>query len=315
MASLRTLELFCGLGGCAQALRSDDVQIVGALELAPHVLDVYRLNHPTHPTRQVNLQYIKARDLEAAQADLWWMSPPCQPYTVRGLRRDLEDARAQSLLHLLQLFAQLRPPMLAMENVAGFWDSQARQRLLHTLTDAGYAFHERLLCPTQLGIPAQRERYYLVASRQHQPSPPPLPSIPMTPLSDLLDPVGSLDDEPALWLDPADVARHGPGMRILERPLHPDTRANCFTSAYAKSFRCAGSFLREPDGRVRYFSPRELLGLLGFSPSYHFPSDYTLRQRYKAIGNSLSTFAVREVLRALPPLAQPPRGHLEPAAS
>lgn len=303
MADVRVLELFCGLGGCAQALRHDpQAQLVGALDLAPHVLDVYRLNQPTHPTKQADLQFIKASALAAYEAELWWMSPPCQPYTVRGLQRDLEDRRARSLLHMLDQLEVLKPKMFAMENVAGFWESQARQRLLSSLERAGYEVRERLLCPTELGIPAQRERYYIVASLDGL-APVDAVEPQWRPLESFLDEDVS-DYGPEIWLRPEDVERHGPGMRILSLPFEPETRTNCFTSAYAKTFRFAGSFLQLPDSRVRYFTPRELLRLLGFSEGYAFPAAYTLRQQYKYIGNSLSTFAVREALSALPALGR-----------
>lgn len=302
--TVRVLELFCGLGGCAQALREDDVEVVGAIDLGSHVLESYRLNYPKHPVKQANLQFMTAKALEAYEAQLWWLSPPCQPYTVRGLRKDLEDHRAASLVHLLDVIEAVQPPSLAMENVAGFVDSQAHERLMATLSRSGYHVRERLLCPTQLGIPAQRERYYLVASQQElAPEQPWVGS--WRPLEGFLDDPQQVDE--ALWLDPDDVARHGPGMRILSTPLEPKTRTNCFTSAYAKTFRCAGSFLQDEQGRVRYFSPPELLRLLGFEQAYTLPSSFTLRQCYKYIGNSLSTFAVREILTALPALSARPR--------
>ena len=40
----------------------------------------------------------------------------------------------------------------------------------------------------------------------------------------------------------------------------------------------------------------ELLRLLGFPPSFHFPAQMPLRHQYKAVGNSLSVVAMREVL-------------------
>lgn len=301
--TVRVLELFCGLGGCAQALRADDVEVVGAIDLGAHVLESYRRNYPTHPVKQGHLQFIKAPVLEAYRAQLWWLSPPCQPYTVRGLRRDLEDHRAGSLVHLFDVIEQVLPPMLAMENVAGFVGSQAHERFMATLERCGYHVRERLLCPTELGIPAQRERYYLVASLDALAPEQPWQGT-WRPLEGFLDDPAQLDE--ALWLNPDDVERHGPGMRILSMPLEPDMRANCFTSAYAKTFRCAGSFLRNEQGQVRYFSPSELLRLLGFEEAYTLPSSFTSRQCYKYIGNSLSTFAVREILTALPALSARP---------
>ena len=70
-------------------------------------------------------------ELAGFEADFWWMSPPCQPYTLRGLRRDLQDPRAGSLIRILDVLeetpAAALPGGLALENVSGFADSEARR--------------------------------------------------------------------------------------------------------------------------------------------------------------------------------------------
>ena len=92
-------------------------------------------------------------------------------------------------------------------------------------------------------------------------------------------------------------------MRIV-RPEDLDAVANCFTSAYGKTYRFSGSFWRRPDDRVRYADERELLSLLHFPEDVFLSDGITRRQRYKYINNSLSVIAVREILRRLPPWAE-----------
>lgn len=295
---LRALELFCGIGGFAAALDPAQASVVGAMDLSPHVLEVYRHNYPEHTTRQINLDFIKPAQLDAYGATMWWMSPPCQPYTTRGRQRDLEDRRARSLPRLMDSFERLCPDALGLENVPGFVDSQAHALVLETLQRAGYEVRERRLCPTELGVPARRERYYLVASRRGLAEVAPAAPAPRQLASYLDDtPLDALD--PALIVPEAIVASHGPGMRILDLEADPDAIANTFTGAYGKTWRAAGSFLRLADGRVRLLSPAELLRLLGFPPEFNFPAQMPLRHQYKAVGNSLSVVAMREVLRPL----------------
>lgn len=287
--AVRALELFAGIGGFAEATRGK-VEVAAALDISSHVLEVHALNHDG-PIEQVNLEVLDAARVERYEADVWWMSPPCQPYTVRGKQRDLEDRRARSFLNMLDLIEALRPPHLAMENVEGFIRSQARERLLEVLDAAGYEVFERALCPTDLGVPARRERYYMVASREGLVD----PGEPLCVERRLQRYLDEEVDE-ALFISPELVERHGPGMRILDID-DEDAVANCFTSAYGKTFRFSGSFLRHADGRVRYLSPREILRTLHFREDFALPGAFSRRQRYKYIGNSLSVIAVREVLR------------------
>lgn len=297
---MKVLELFCGIGGFAAATHGR-VDVVGAIDLSEHVLQVYKHNFPTHATRQLGLDRVKAEILNSGAPDMWWMSPPCQPYTVRGVQQDLDDNRAVSFIHLLGLLrdGQVSPTTIAMENVEGFLESRAHALLMETLDAAGYVHRvERLLCPTQLGVPARRLRYYLVASRSPL-LPIPEPILHTRPLAAYLD-AGEPDE--ALIVPADDVAKHGPGMRIFD-VAQPGLELNCFTSAYGKTFRCAGSYILLDDGRVRRYSPDEILRLMCFPEWYNFPEGMTLRMRYKHIGNSLSIAAMREILRVIPQLA------------
>lgn len=300
MVNVRVLELFCGIGGFAAAVEgSVGVEVVGAIDLSPHVMDVYRYNFEGHGARQAHLDYLAAEELAAFGASMWWMSPPCQPYTTRGLRRDLDDPRAGSLVRLIGVLEEQLPDYLGLENVAGFVGSDAHALVLKTLFEAGYEVRERVLCPTELGIPARRVRYYLIASRKG------LREVGETEvvgrkLAEFLDPELVGDGIPAELLVPEEILeKHGPGMRLLDPWNDPDVIANTVTGAYGKTWQAAGAYLRLEDGRVRRFSAGELLGLLGFPEGFGFPEGTPLRHQYKMIGNSLSVYSMREVLRGL----------------
>ena len=291
--SFRVLELFCGIGGFGTAT-AGRAEISAALDQSLAALSVYRLNHPTVQAVCLNLESASPADLQLFSADMWWMSPPCQPYTVRGKQRDIQDPRGSSFLKILALLPDFCPSHLAMENVPGFQFSQARQRLLEILTFHGYRVHERLLCPTELGIPNRRPRYYLVATRDKLLDPP-SPRFHSCRLSDFLDAHPSAE----LGLDASAAASFSRGFRKID-PGDPQAYATCFTSGYGKSLMHSGSYLHWQGG-LRRFSPEEILRLLGFPRGYRWPDDMPLRKRWHLAGNSLSLCALREVLRVIPP--------------
>ncbi|RAL20104.1 DNA methyltransferase [Lujinxingia litoralis] len=297
---MRCLELFCGIGGFAAAV-AGHAQVVGALDLSGHAMEVYRHNFADHGGRQAHLEHLGEEELLGYEADLWWMSPPCQPYTTRGKQRDLEDHRARSLVRLMEIIGRRGPQVVGLENVPGFRGSQAHALVLETLREAGYQVAERLLCPTELGIPAQRERYYLIASRRGLHPWSEGTSGPMRPLADFLAAPTGEALTPYLVPGPM-LEKHGPGMRIFDLEAEPGLVANTFTGAYGKTWQAAGAYLRLGQGRVRRFTPPEILRLMGFGPAFGFPEHVSLRQRYKLIGNSLSVWAMRAVLAAVPGL-------------
>jgi len=295
---MRALEFFCGIGGFAAAVQDCDVDVVCAFDQNLVALEVYRHNFPRHAVRSGTIERLSPDDLAVLPADLWWLSPPCQPYSVRGRGADVDDPRARSLLHLLDLLRklpdELRPSALALENVTGFARSRARRLLLACLRDLGYRYDECLLCPTELGIPMRRPRYYLVAGRDRDPGPLPVCRQAMRPLADYLQPAV---DEDARLLVPADiVARFGNGFRILD-PDDAGAYTTCFTAGYGRSLMHAGAYLRCRAG-VRRFAPAEIAALLHFPADFTFPAGMSLRRCWKLLGNSLSVAAVRRVLHS-----------------
>jgi DNA (cytosine-5)-methyltransferase 1/tRNA (cytosine38-C5)-methyltransferase len=232
----------------------------------------------------LNLVSVKPDRLARFGAELWWMSPPCQPVTIRGARKDVEERRCESFLHLLNVLETTPPNRVVVENVPGFEGSIAHARLRHALRH--FVLTEVEWCPTMLGLPVQRRRFYLVAT----PDPVALPIFeqPRRALADFVEP-----DPPAhTTLDPVFWDRFGGALQIVDADDEQSV-ACCFTGAYGKSPVYAGSYLRQ-NGVVRRFSPTEIARLHGFPSDFVLPDDP--RRAYKLLGNSLTVDLVREVL-------------------
>lgn len=299
----RALELFAGIGGFSAACEGYEIEVVAACDASSHVLEVFEANFDA-PTYQLNLESADAETLGAFDADLWWMSPPCQPYTIRGKREDLDDPRALSFKRVLEAFAEVKPEALGVENVEGFADSRARDLLVTVLRTHGYQWTERVLCPSEFGIPNRRPRYYLAASLQG-----------VSPIEShghgggmLLDYIDNSPDH-QLAVPPAKLEKYGDGFHIVDAEDR-DALSAVFTGAYSKSWVYSGSYLEQND-QIRFFSHAEIARLHGLPQPFVWPEHTGRRQRYKYLGNSLSIEPVRAVLRAL----AVPRVHASDASS
>jgi site-specific DNA-cytosine methylase len=362
------VELFSGIGGmgCAAA---GLVRVVAAFDQDREAGRVFETNLGLPPA-PLNVTSLTADALRRFDAGGWLMSPPCQPFTSKGKRRDIEDPRCEGLLALITRLPEVRPRFLLLENVPPFAESRARERLVAALAGAGRHVREVTICPTQLGIPNRRLRYYLLASAAPLPAPPPLPQVGQQ-LADYLD----REPAPELYVTREYAAEHAlcmhvvasalwsaalrepqdklPRRRFLQRlcnreryrlcnqnatssaiatpggaalcpglsrafpsrpsPLRgssdrkdqeagrdpgPATTA-CFGSSYGRVVGRAGSYLREPDGRVRRFSPEEILRFLHFPSTFRFPPDMPLHTRYRLAGNSVNVAVVRYLVEWL----------------
>jgi site-specific DNA-cytosine methylase len=155
---------------------------------------------------------------------------------------------------------------------------------------------ETLLCPSELGLPNRRQRFYLLASRDKI-ADWPARSGPSLPLAKVLDP----GPPPELWCTPELERRYAGALHVVD-PRDPAALAACFTSAYGRSPVRSGSYLRTAAG-LRRFSPAEILRLLDFPEGYELAPELPLSVAWRLVGNSVSVRGVRWVLSAVRGLA------------
>lgn len=311
----RVVELFAGLGGVSAAWPEADV--VAAVDIDQHAESVFTLNHAAAFYRR-ELLSVQSAEFSKWDCQAVWLSPPCQPFTVRGAQRGMSDRRSAALRHIIGVLAKIRPQTIILENVPGFCPSDGFSFVTETLDSAGYNITHRLLCPTQLGWPNRRERFYLIAHLGGALSWRELPRVhreatgesllgfslashsedpSVLRLGDFLD--TAVDSE--LWMAEAEQSRYLAGLDIVDRTGNSASKpAACFGSSYGRAISRSGSYLLD-GGRLRRFSPREVARLLGFSDALRLPLALSNRQLWKILGNSLSLPAVRYVLGHVPP--------------
>ena len=312
---IRIADLFCGIGGIAEAvhLRTQSApkndaprvhelsryhpKVVTAIDIDRSVASLYQHHHGIVPRCSTIESLHRIAECSTEQIDMWWMSPPCQPYTTRGSQRGALDSRSQALARLIQLLPHELPRLIGLENVPAFEGSQHHQQLKRTLSDAGYQFKEYTLCPTALGIPMRRQRFYLLAKRGSEPCSDISRNQQRRPLKEFIN--------EACWEDttlhvPPDALRHyKKAMNIID-VSDRDAITACFTSAYGKSPIRSGSYLHcSTRHAVRRFSPNEIAALMGFRKDFFTTINLSQRSQYRLIGNSLAVPAVYELLSVL----------------
>ncbi|KAF9242367.1 S-adenosyl-L-methionine-dependent methyltransferase [Melanogaster broomeanus] len=271
--TIRVIEFYSGIGGFQLALRRSG--ILGAVTVAAYDWDqlacqVYAANFTPEIVHKTDISTLTPAHLAPMNADLWLLSPSCQPYTVLNpSAKGAADPRAQSFLHLMDnvlpnLASQnTHPRHLLVENVAGFQDSSTRHHLVSTLERLGYITKEFCLNPLQFGIPNSRLRYYLLAKLSplrftgldaakpaqvldHIPPHPATSSGSL--LADVARPIRqyvnlTLDEEAVTQFRIPDRVLKKWG-RLFDIVLSSGTRSCCFTRGYTQLVERAGSILQ-----------------------------------------------------------------------
>ncbi|KAF6253754.1 DNA methyltransferase [Scenedesmus sp. NREL 46B-D3] len=340
MGHLTALEFYSGIGGmhCALKLAAPTASVLDAFDINHSANQCYKHNFGKAP-KQVDIEHMKAAQLDVYAADLWLLAPPCQPFTRQGAQRGAQDNRSRSFLSLLeQIPAMSQPPSyLLLENVVGFETSDMHRLLQQCLAAAGYYVAEFVLSPLQYGIPYSRPRYFCLASKQALPAALPAAAQPCQCTPSLLlqlqqqqaglqtltaaaqQAMQSLSSHPqqvaaavpdplaGLWVPDEVLAKHA---EVIDVVTGASCSCNCFTKAYGRLARGAGSLLAAGDPacslaaawrqlQPRHFAPAEIARMHSFPTSFTFPDAMTPRQCYKLLGNSLSVAVVADLLKYL----------------
>ena len=264
MAGRDVLELFAGIGGLAAVVGGQRIR--AAVDISQAARVVYQSNF-THTYWNREIDSLTDRQFADWSADLWWFSPPCQPYSRRGYRRDARDRRAFALERVLRALNVCRPPMIGMENVSGFAGSQPHGQLIAFLDQAGYHWQSIDLCPSHLGWPNRRPRYFLIAARHGCQPWRPRPRYQLA-WRELMEAVEPSAQSAHLWIESAVAEKYLAGLDRVEYTT--DRPTACFAGSYGKTWLQAGSYLETPWG-WRRFTPREVARLLGFCDRFHLP--------------------------------------------
>lgn len=142
-------------------------EIAAAVDINTVANEVYRHNFPETTLFSKNIQSITPKQMQKLNIDTILMSPPCQPFTRNGKYLDDNDPRTNSFLYLINILDQLDSlEYILMENVKGFECSTVRNIFIKKLEDLDFAYQEFLLCPSSVGVPNSRLRYYCTARRK-----------------------------------------------------------------------------------------------------------------------------------------------------
>jgi DNA (cytosine-5)-methyltransferase 1 len=170
---LRFIDLFAGAGGLSIGLEAAGLEARAAVEMDEDSAATYRNWHLQESRLSTGRSEPKMHEADLSTVDLFQYSgevdivaggPPCQPWSLGGLRKGHEDPRDGLILFREALHA-ISPVAFIMENVGGLLRGSAREAFLtymRSLEGGQWAIHYRILQAADYGVPQKRERLFVV---------------------------------------------------------------------------------------------------------------------------------------------------------
>lgn len=164
-------DLFAGIGGMRIAFESVGGHCVLTSEIDRNALTTYFANFPQSPGHRLVRDVLKLdpKDFDQSnrELDVLVAGFPCQPYSIAGLRKGLQDDRGGQIFNaLVRLMADVKPRAFLLENVRGIMSHDSGETfryMLDRLEENGYTLRfASLNSMRHANVPQNRERVFIV---------------------------------------------------------------------------------------------------------------------------------------------------------
>lgn len=167
--NVQAIDLFCGAGGLTCGLKKAGVKVRLGVDVDPACKYPYEYNNNATCLLK-DVREIKAAELAAhfAPGDsirLIAGCAPCQTFSTYNQKADKTDSRWWLLQEFQRVVGELLPELVTMENVPGLADHAVFEEFLGFLGKADYRVAHQVVKCADYGIPQQRERLVVIASR------------------------------------------------------------------------------------------------------------------------------------------------------
>lgn len=164
------VDLFAGIGGFRIPLEQLGGICLGYSEIDKKAIEVYQKNFIRDSrVDEVELGDISNLDQLPFSIDLIVGGVPCQPWSIAGKLKGLDDPRGKLWIDVIRVIKSNQPKAFILENVKGLAEPRNRQSLnyiLSHLTAAGYVVRSQVLNSYDFGLPQDRDRIFIVGIRK-----------------------------------------------------------------------------------------------------------------------------------------------------
>ncbi len=289
----KAIDLFAGIGGMRLGFTKANFDVVYSNDFDKNACKTYRENFGEIDERNI-------KDIDTDQIpdfDVLLGGFPCQPFSMIGKRKGMDDERAKSFYHIIRILNAKQPRAFVLENVKHlrlYDKGNVYKTIKNNLEWAGYRVRDAVLDSKDFGVPQHRERLYIVGFLDHNIEFEfPKPKLHQTSLSEILE-KDRVDD--FYYLSNkyySGLLKHkrrheksgnGFGCEILE----PNGISNTLVAGNMGRERNLIQDVKTEKNKwgIRRLTIRECMRLQGFPKKFKFPVSTT--RAYQQLGNAVT---------------------------
>jgi DNA (cytosine-5)-methyltransferase 1 len=165
---MKTVELFCGIGGFRLAADARAFTTVWANDISELACSVYRDRFGLGELHQGEIRELLNT---IPNHELLTAGFPCQPFSSAGKKRGIEDPRGTLFQVIVDVLRKSQPEFFILENVKRLLTMDLGSHfatILASLAELDYLIEWRLLNAMHFGLPQNRQRVFILGSRRHR---------------------------------------------------------------------------------------------------------------------------------------------------
>ena len=159
----RFIDLYAGLGGFHQGLKSLGHECVWACEKNSHLIELYKKNFPGI---ELGKDIFKIKPQDIPEHDILTAGFPCQPFSRSGLMKGFKDlGRGNHFFKLIEILDFHKTEYFILENVDTIKKHDKGNTfkvIVNELKNIGYHINYQIISPHEFNIPQLRKRMFIV---------------------------------------------------------------------------------------------------------------------------------------------------------
>lgn len=169
---MKFIDLFSGIGGFRSALELCDHECMAFAEIDKYARQSYKAIYDTEHeeewhdvTKITDEQFKKYHGI----VDIVVGGFPCQAFSIAGHRKGFEDTRGTLFFEIARAIQLIQPKYALLENVKGLFSHEKGSTfatIIRTLDEMGYVVEWGLFNSKYWGVPQNRERVFILATRK-----------------------------------------------------------------------------------------------------------------------------------------------------